>query len=152
MKKIYIGIDPGKSGAIAFLPSEGDPWIVRLDYTDHDIKTAFYDALRYGSEMDWKTSAVLEKVHSSPQMGVKSSFSFGQSFGKLEMLLACLQIPFEYVTPSKWQGDMKCRTKGDKNVTKAAAQRLFPSIKITHRNADALLLAEYARRKERGLL
>ena len=152
MKKLYIGIDPGKSGAIAFLPPEGDPWTVGLDETDHDIKRVLWDADRVANFEGWETLAILEKVHSSPQMGVKSAFSFGQSFGKLEMLLACFEVPFEYVTPAKWQGDMKCRTKGDKNVTKAAAQRLFPSIKITHRNADALLLAEYARRKEGGLL
>lgn len=36
--------------------------------------------------------------------------------------------------------------QGDKNVTKAAAQRLFPDQKVVHATADAMLLAEYARR------
>ena len=49
------------------------------------------------------------------------------------------------VSPVKWQTAMGCRTGGDKNVSKAEAQRLWPSLKITHRNADSLLLAEYAR-------
>jgi hypothetical protein len=40
---------------------------------------------------------------------------------------------------------MQCLTKGDKNVSKAAAQRLWPKLKITHANADALLIAEYGR-------
>jgi hypothetical protein len=38
-------------------------------------------------------------------------------------------------------------SKGDKNVTKRKAQELFPSLKITHATADALLIAEYLRRK-----
>jgi len=37
-------------------------------------------------------------------------------------------------------------TGGDKNVSKRRAQELFPEIKITHAIADALLIAEYARR------
>jgi len=138
---LFIGIDPGKSGSIAFLPANGEPWTIKLSETDHDIAGALIDA-----NLGRESFAVLERVHSSPQMGVKSAFSFGQSFGKCEMLLAALGIPYELVAPAKWQGDMKCRTKGDKNITKAMAQRLFPNIKITHANADALLLAEYARR------
>jgi len=40
---------------------------------------------------------------------------------------------------------MSCRTKGDKNVSKHAAQKLWPHLKITHRDADARLIAEYGR-------
>ena len=35
--KIYIGIDPGKSGAIAFVPETGKPWTVKCSETDKDI-------------------------------------------------------------------------------------------------------------------
>lgn len=145
MCKLYIGIDPGKSGAIAFLNQECGPWTVALKNTDKDLTEAMEEISEHKLR-GLRPFALLEKVHSSPQMGVKSAFSFGQSFGKCEMLLTAYQIPFEYVSPAKWQGDMKCRTKGDKNVTKAAAQRLFPKIKVTHAIADALLIAEYARR------
>jgi len=41
---------------------------------------------------------------------------------------------------------MGCMTKGDKNVSKRKAQELFPSMKVTHASADALLIAEYGRR------
>ncbi len=37
-------------------------------------------------------------------------------------------------------------TKGDKNVSKRRAQELFPALKVTHAIADALLIAEFARR------
>jgi hypothetical protein len=46
---------------------------------------------------------------------------------------------------------MRCLTKGDKNVSKARAQELFPALKITHATADALLIAEYGRRLNLGL-
>ena len=57
-----------------------------------------------------------------------------------------LQDPFEEVAPQVWQKVLGCLSRGDKNVTKAKAQQLFPAIKVTHAIADALLLAEYARR------
>jgi len=67
--------------------------------------------------------------------------------GMLRGFLIAFQIQFGFVTPAEWQKVMECRTKGDKNVTKDAAYRIFPNLKITHAIADALLIAEYARRK-----
>ena len=95
--------------------------------------------------------AYVEKVHSSPQMGVTSAFTFGQGYGALLMLLTCKGIPFEQVTPQKWQKAMGCMSKGDKNVTKRRAQELFPNLKITHATADALLIGEYGRRLRAGI-
>ena len=81
-----------------------------------------------------------------PGQGVASSFKFGQGFGHLEMALTASGIPHTYVAPQKWQKELQCLTKGDKNVSKARAQQLFPHIKVTHAIADALLIAEYCRR------
>jgi hypothetical protein len=145
--KIYIGIDPGKNGAIAFIPTDAKPWVVGFkDATDKDIFEAVRDCVIYADGEKVETVAFLEQVASSPQMGVKSAFTFGEGFGKLVMLLTALEIPFERVRPLKWQTAMQCMTGGDKNVSKRRAQELFPEIKITHAIADALLIAEYARR------
>lgn len=137
---MFIGIDPGKSGSIAFITDDAQ-WSIKTCESDIDLADAMEDAL---SSHPY-AYAVIERVSSSPQMGVVSAFSFGSSFGSLKMLLAATRVPYSLVTPAKWQGDMGCRTKGDKNVTKRAAQRLFPNLKITHANADALLLAQYAK-------
>jgi hypothetical protein len=76
-------------------------------------------------------------------MGVKSAFTFGNGFGHLEMALTAAEIPFSRVRPQEWQKAMGCMTKGDKNVSKAKAQELFPSIKVTHAIADSLLIMQY---------
>jgi len=56
------------------------------------------------------------------------------------------KVPFDTVTPQTWQKALRCLSRGDKNVTKSRAQGLFPNVfKITHANADALLLAHYTR-------
>lgn len=80
-----------------------------------------------------------------PKQGVASSFKFGRSYGFLIGLLTGLRIPYEFVTPQKWQKAMGCLTHGDKNISKAAAQRRWPNEKWTHATADAGLIAEYGR-------
>ena len=145
--KLYIGIDPGKNGAIAFIPTDGKPWTASFkDATDKDIYETMRDAVVYAGFEHAASTAMIEQVASSPQMGVKSAFTFGEGFGKLVMLMTALEIPFERVRPLKWQTALGCKTGGDKNITKRKAQELFPEIKITHANADALLIAEYCRR------
>lgn len=139
--KLYIGIDPGINGGIAFIPSTGTAWAHKMPETDRDI----FDLLRDSVCMA-EPIAALELVHSSPQMGVKSAFTFGEGYGRLQMAMTALGIPYERVRPAMWQKAMGCMTKGDKNVSKRRAQELFPKLKVTHAIADALLIAEYNRR------
>ncbi len=149
---MFVGIDPGKSGAIAVIDAEGCfVSVVKLKETEQDIWTWMVKELGIGYGKSGHF-AVLEKVGAMPRQGLSSTFKFGVSYGFCRGILTANRIRFEEVTPAKWQGALGCRTKGDKNITKAAAQRLFPTVKITHANADALLLAEYARRLwyERG--
>jgi hypothetical protein len=139
--KLYIGIDPGINGGIAFIPSYGKPWAHKMPETDRDL----IDLLDVSTDMV-EPRAVLELVHSSPQMGVKSAFTFGEGYGRLQAVLTALRVPYERVRPQAWQKAMGCLTKGDKNVSKRRAQELFPTLKVTHATADALLIAEYNRR------
>ena len=139
---VYFGIDPGKSGGIAAIWSDGMPATphCKLNGTEQDIAEYFRD-------FDLTSArAILERVASSPQMGVVSAFTFGRSYGFVRGLLSAYQVPVTEVAPQKWQKAMECMTKGDKNVSKTRAQQLWPTLKITHANADALLLAEYGRR------
>ena len=139
--RLYVGIDPGVSGGLAAITAAGDvAYLAALEkLTERDV----YDAL---AGLAGNARAVLEFVRSSPQMGVTSAFTFGRSYGSLRMALVAAGIPFDEVTPVRWQTAMSCRTGGVKAVSKARAQELFPAVRVTLWNADALLLAEYARR------
>jgi hypothetical protein len=139
--KLYIGIDPGLSGGIAFIPNLGDPWAHKMPETDRDLIDLLSDSISLA-----EPRAMLELVHSSPQMGVKSAFTFGEGYGRLQAILTALRVPYERIRPQAWQKAMGCLTKGDKNVSKRRAQELFPTLKVTHATADALLIAEYNRR------
>lgn len=138
---IFIGIDPGMSGAVSVIWDDGEPAT-----QFHKLSEPEQDLVSYLRQFDLTTAkATIESVHSMPKQGVASSFKFGKSFGFCLGLLTGLQIPYRLVAPQKWQKAMSCRTGGDKNISKAAAQRLWPLLKITHANADSLLLAEYGR-------
>jgi len=161
-KNLFMGVDPGGSGCFAILDREGkfvDQ--IRMDETLLDIGKKLRS---YRRDIAF---AVIEQVNggkfgSGPicpvchkprfQQGIQSAFKFGDSFGLQRGMVIVCNIRHEYVRPADWQKVMGCRTKGDKNVSKAAAQRLFPETKIIHINADSLLIAEYARRLglERG--
>ena len=138
-----IGIDAGKNGGIAWI-TDGKPCVEKMPDTLQDLWELIQDIYSDTFIRNISTiKAYLEQVHSSPQMGVVSSFTFGNGFGHLEMALTAAGIPFERVRPQVWQKAMGCMTKGDKNVSKRKAQELFPSMKVTHATADALLIASY---------
>lgn len=138
-----IGIDPGKNGGIAVIDERGIAYADKMPETLQDLFEHFNSL---GLSYIGNCKALIEQVHSSPQMGVKSAFTFGNGFGHLEMALTAIGIPFERIRPQAWQKALGCMTKGDKNVSKRRAQELFPTLKITHATADSLLIAEYGRR------
>lgn len=138
---IFFGIDPGKSGSISAIWDDGVPCtsFCKLSETEYDI-------VNWLRQFDLNDSrAVIERVSASPQMGVVSAFTFGRSYGTVRGIICGLSVPLIEVAPAKWQGWFGCRTKGDKNISKAAAQQRWPTLKITHANADSLLLAEWGR-------
>lgn len=142
MSKTVIGIDPGKNGGIAWI-TDGKPCVEKMPGTLQDLWDLIVSVSLNAGTGGTCIKAYIEQVHSSPQMGVKSAFSFGNSFGHLEMALTAAGIPFERVRPQTWMKGLSCLTGGDKNVTKRRAQELFPQLRLTHATADALLIAHY---------
>jgi hypothetical protein len=95
-----------------------------------------------------------------------TAFSMGYQSGAIEMMAIALGIPYTKVPAKQWQKDMFQgidvikKTGKSSNDTKAmaliAAKRLFPNQKLTFGEkatkphdglVDALLMAEYAKRK-----
>lgn len=153
-KKIYIGIDPGQSGACAILARK-EQFV--FDFEDilviNELK-AYADLYHYGPA-NYELLAAIEKVHSMPKQGVSSSFKFGTNFGIWQGRLQALEIPYIFVTPGKWQKVVfDSMTKGDrKEMSLDLARRLFPwaelHLKKHHGRAEALLIAEYLRRTDK---
>lgn len=148
---IYIGIDPGASGAAVAITDEAIYSLRFAKFTDHEIADWF---VKYGwSE---RCHAVLEKVHAGPKGGSSAMFKYGQRFGFIQGVLTAIKVPHDLVPPQQWQKVFGLIMKGvkfgaseKKRHNRAAAERLFPNIKMTADLADALLLAEYCRRTHR---
>lgn len=155
----FIGIDPGVSGGVASI--WGHSVVMEaMPPTEADIFAWFLS--QKPREINY--FAVIEKVggfiKGNPAPG-SAMFKFGVGYGGLRMALIACGIPFEEVTPQKWQkalGITPRDNKGNesksafKNRLKAKAQQLFPGEKITLAVADALLIAEYCRRVRQGTL
>lgn len=146
---VYLGIDPGVTGGMAVLDANAKVLIItgmpqtaaaRVNFLQFVLGRAPGGAAGM--------RAALELVHSSPQMGVRSAFTFGQVYGQLQMMLAAANVAYISPRPQAWQKAMKCLSRGDKGVTLRAARKLFrDQVVITHATADALLLAEFCRRQ-----
>ncbi len=161
--QVYLGIDPGQDGGIAMVnvatrDSGRRPVLksaIAMPETERDV----WETLRAEGESAKACMAIIEKVHSFPKQGVASTFKFGVGYGGLRMALTASRIPFEVVLPKVWQRGLgiPARKKNEtnsrwKNRLKGMAQQLFPNADITLKTADAILIAEYCRRKDGGLL
>lgn len=143
--KAVVGIDPGWSGGIGIY-SEAGAEVIKMPDTERDILIAFSEI----AENYVVSRCYIERVHSMPKQGVRSSFKFGYNFGLLVGLVNCQEWSHVFVPPQKWQRTLGCLSGGDKNVTKRRAQELYPSLKITHATADAMLIAHYGFTVEMG--
>lgn len=151
---IYIGIDPGFSGAIAFYaPKENIVSIYDMPvYQNAKGKTEInlYELHEIlAPETDEPHMAIIEQVAAMRGQGVTSMFRFGQSYGATQMAVAAHKIPMQFVTPAKWKSYLGLSR--DKGVSRSLASQRFPKqadlfkrVKDDGR-AEAALLALYGK-------
>lgn len=130
----YIGIDPGKKGALAVIAEDGSLILRPFD------KRAYIDVLaEYG---DFEAAAVvcLEHVGAMPGQGVTSMFSFGENFGWLQGVLDAYGIRYELVRPQKWKKEYSITAdKTAASPWRAACSR--PRISAARRSAARTMTA-----------
>ena len=141
----YIGIDPGKKGGFAVIT---DDIAIALPWDDKKFITEMECIRRE------PCIVCLEKVGPMPKQGSVSTFHFGESVGYIKGILEVFRIPYQEISPKKWKGEFGLNSEKAKSI--AVCQRLFPNVSLlpTERcrvpsdgMAEALLMAEYARRK-----
>jgi hypothetical protein len=189
MVNTYIGIDPGKMGAVAVITDEGhfelypgtsycnpeyDPkemhrilrmlseplYLVPEGSRMHDLNPGgavevFTKELPQIASFQKKVFCVIERAQAMPGQGVVSMFEFGRGYGMWLALLSANEIPFQVVHSRTWTKDMLMGAPGEgKDRSYNMARRLFPKWEPKHKYerqySDALLLAEYGRRKQNG--
>lgn len=165
---VFMGVDPGHSGAIAFYrPS------LRVDETAlvvYDMPLQRKRGSDTRNEVDGKELtrlikkmlkayeivAAVELVGARTYMvggvargqGAAASFAFGKSAGVVTGVLSALEIPFVEVSPGVWKSAMNLSS--DKNASRELATKFFPRYpkyferKKDDGRAEAALLAYFA--------
>ena len=169
---LYMGIDPGVSGAISVLPSKaGDKPLVA------DIPTLKVELSRklksgkHATRSEYNTQAIcrffeifetwrqsqrvhvvvcLEKGQPMRKDTPLTSFSVGVGFGMWSLFIAYLGYELELVVPASWKRSMELLGKG-KEASRAKAMKLWRKaplwLKKHHNRAESLLIAESVKRK-----
>jgi len=145
---IYIGIDPGLHGAIAILDNKGfvdELYDMPLDEGWYDAKMVYCYLLQ---------QAAIGKI-----IGIEAVYRFPKvtrGFGLLEGVATVVpHTTVIKIPPRRWQKWWEIG-KADKELSRALAIRRWPKYadrlarKKDHNRAEALLIAEYTRRKHRN--
>lgn len=152
---IIVGIDPGKIttfGEVAYNHLEKTLYIKppRKFDTDNilEIKNSkiYYKNLSHSNNL----SFIMEQVHSMPKNGVKSLFTFGESFGFIRGIIS-EDFYLDYVPPLTWKKYLNILNKGKngsidyiKNISDEISLKYTSRCKKDDHNiADAYCIAIY---------
>lgn len=153
---IIAAIDPGLSGAVAFLKLRADGTVGLLYIEDmptaqakqgksmkaHLLIPALADILR--NPLFYPQHVVIEEVAAMPGQGVTSMFRFGYCAGAIAGVCAGLGLPTSFVRPQVWQKVAGVRHGDDAGRLRAI--QVFPrqsnlfKRKMDHNRADAALI------------
>jgi crossover junction endodeoxyribonuclease RuvC len=151
-----LGVDPGATGAIAFLQiTAGLP--VELECIDLPVgkvrgRTKL-DEYAFAREIDARlkdgmepfAAGIIEQGAARPGNGRVGAAAFWLGLGAIRGVLAAHFIPIEIVTPNGWKRAM--RVTGDKDASRLRASAIFPrwagqwSRVKDHGRAEAALIA-----------
>ena len=148
---VWIGVDPGlRSGAIASIDHNGK-FIYAYDIPSEGDKINANALKELIFKLTVKGDAYaicIEHVGVRPGQGISSSGKFMRAFGAIEAVSQLCSNRVEMVLPQVWKKALGL--KADKEESLIMARQLFPdallNLKKHHGKAEALLIAEYARR------
>jgi crossover junction endodeoxyribonuclease RuvC len=161
---VFVGVDPGLTGAIASLSEDGKLITISdyvIDKTGRICSESLLNIMMAIKDYhcDQKVTCCLEKSQSMSSQGVTSMFNYGVTYG---IIYSTLKI-----SPKKWKKEFDLNSNKKAGIIKTKedavdiAIKLFPSReeqykRISSRSkkgyviydgrADATLIAEYCRR------
>lgn len=154
---IFLGLDPGLTGALAFLEYSKEGNLVGVGVYDTPTLTIVkgktpcleYDipgmagCLSQFAKDD--THVIIENAQAMPKQGVKSTWTTGYGFGIWLGIVAAFHLPYTRVSPRVWKKALSLNS--DKETSRLRAQQLFPTADLRlrkhHHRSEALLLAWY---------
>jgi len=158
-KELYIGIDPGVTGAIAVIDGECRCLYLNDCPTEKSTRKSsrkivsaigITNIIKEIKGLKGRCQALLEEPIAMPRegrtMGAVSMLSYGRGVGIWEGALSTYGIKYYTVMPRVWKKELL--NSSDKREAVKTARKLFPEykkklIKTKHGRAEALLIAYY---------
>lgn len=147
-----IGIDPGKSGGIAIWRPNMKTEVKKTPDDLMDLVDWFGYMLTVCKPLVFveKLQMRMDDIVGNPGKAFRIQKMLAD-FEKLKTILTVTDTPFVLVNPMKWQSVLKLRVKGEekperKRRYQRIAAQLYPDIKTTLWNSDALLICSFGRK------
>ena len=143
----FIGIDPGKMGAISSA-SVGAVTSVKMPASVEELNHYF----QYLKEISKCPIACVEKVNlwrsdsmEGKQFGIEKLV---RNLNEVTTVLRIVKIPFLQVVPVQWQAYLNLLMRGTdtaerKRRYRDIAAKNFPSVSVTLQNGDSLLIMQF---------
>ena len=141
-----IGIDPGKSGAIALLDTDD------MQVKTYDMPGTLDEKMGLISSFGPVKCCWLERPFFPRMIGIKNAVTIAVAYGELKACLFFAGVPTFEVDPSAWKKTMRLST--DKNASRALASQYFPDCSDQWKRAkddgraEAALIALYGKGKQ----
>jgi len=153
-----IGVDPGAAGGLAvFIPGQ-NPKVVKMPKDIRELA----DFFAYYKE-NYKPIVFLEKLSVRPDdvmvQGDKAAMGkmyriqkLMANFEHLKAIIETAGIPYVLCHPLSWQTKLKLRVRGEHEEKSSRKRRyaehaakLYPGVKVSLWNSDAILLMHFGR-------
>lgn len=149
---IFVGIDPGLTGAIAFVDGAGKfERVADMPTLTNTIGRRSINFNALAKELFYFPAFVLvERVGPRPGEGAVGAFSFGYGFGGICGVLSAMCLSHGLIQPAAWKRKAGIPAGAPKEASVEAALRLYPKAApyLTrakdHGRAEAILLAHLA--------
>jgi crossover junction endodeoxyribonuclease RuvC len=116
------GIDPGLGGGLAVVSDSGDCETILMPIIDGIVDGAEVMRFFVTGGVDF---VVIERTHSMPKQGVKSTFTFGFVSGQVAGVTQVMMVPHMWMTPQVWKKGWGL-IKADKIASNVLASTIFP--------------------------
>jgi hypothetical protein len=146
---LYIGVDPGKKGAVYTIDSETGA----IEHKDFDKASDFclYLFLLKRKIRNPDYICGIEQVNSRPEDGVKQAFSFGGHVRRIKTLLNVCGVKYKEINPMRWMNFIgwgrlprgKQNYEARKKELYKIASEMTDYEGLNKENSDAYLITKY---------
>ena len=154
-KRMYIGIDAGLNGAIAFINEKGEcekvlDMPIERNGKNTDVKELY--AILNRADKDFDVVCCVEECRYTPKMNegernisVMTAFKFGRSYQSVYAVCEIINFKRTYVRPEMWKGEFFLFNQ-NKEASIDRAIQIFPEysgmLKYKARNSDSIVMKD----------